>query len=484
MTILSLIAETQSDEGQKYAHLEHLFKTAIRDGTLKPGEKLPPLRTAAWEAKCSLGTMSRVYSSLERKGLVNAKVGRGTFVQEAANIGADVILPNPHQSSSRQPDTLNSSKESPFKKPLIIDLGMNAIANDWGEEIIRWALQRTSAKASSFNLMTYRDGFGDTQQKLALRTFLPESLREITEDRILINHGAQNGVYTALGRLSSPGDTICQEPLSYPGVSAAISQLGLSSVTVETDDQGICPVSFEQQCKKGRVRILVTTATGHNPTCVTTPPSRRKEIGLIAQKYDVLIIEDDIYGFLYPDAPPPYAKLFPEQAIYLSGLAKRITPSLRIGFSVAPPHITMLMAQGITAQTWMVSPILINAALEITNRADDLITYTHQTTTEAKERHSLAKRILTPYVDNYDSCQSHAWIRLPEKLSTSQIVRRASEVGVHILDGSRFANNTTAGKHNIRLSIMAPDTRQKLERGLTKLSTVFTKPNENSCDFF
>ncbi|WP_421779979.1 GntR family transcriptional regulator [Kiloniella litopenaei] len=98
MTILTLIAENKSDQGQKYAHLEQLFKGAIRDGILKPGEKLPPLRTAAWEAKCSLGTMSRVYSSLERKGLVNARVGQGTFVQEAANIGADVILPNPLQS--------------------------------------------------------------------------------------------------------------------------------------------------------------------------------------------------------------------------------------------------------------------------------------------------------------------------------------------------------------------------------------------------
>ncbi|KLN60468.1 hypothetical protein WH96_12150 [Kiloniella spongiae] len=474
MTILSLIAKNKPGEGQKYAHLEQLFKTAIRDGVLLPGEKLPPLRTAAWEAKCSLGTMSRVYSSLERKGLVNARVGQGTFVQEAANIGADVILPNP----------LQSNYVPPLKNDTIIDLGLNAIANDWGEEIIRWALQRTSTKASSFNLMTYRDGFGDNQQKRALRVFLPETLQGISEDRMLINHGAQNGVYTALGRLASPGDTICQEPLSYPGVSAAISQLGLSSLTVETDAMGICPVSFEQHCKKGRVRILVTTATGHNPTCITTPIARRKEIGLIAQKYDVLIIEDDIYGFLYPDAPPPYAEIFPEQAIYLSGLAKRISPSLRIGFTVAPPHLTMLMAQGITAQTWMVSPILTNAAMEIAGRTEDLTSFTRQTTIAAGKRHDLTNRILAPYITNYASCQSHAWIELSETTSTSQLVRRAAKAGVHILDGSRFANNTTAGKHNIRLSIMTPDTIQQLERGLIKLSTVLSNPNESSCDFF
>ncbi|WP_417432482.1 PLP-dependent aminotransferase family protein [Kiloniella sp.] len=474
MTILTLIAENQSNTGQKYAHLEQLFKGAIRDGILKPGEKLPPLRTAAWEAKCSLGTMSRVYSSLERKGLVNARVGQGTFVQEAANIGADVILPKSHQGKGEQTITAGP----------VIDLGMNAIANDWGEEIIRWALQRTSTKASSYNLMTYRDGFGDTQQKLALRAFLPPLLQDVSEDRILINHGAQNGVYTALGRLASPGDTICLEPLSYPGVGAAISQLGLSSITVETDERGICPISFEQQCKKGRIRILVTTATGHNPTCITTPLSRRKEIGLIAQKYDVLIIEDDIYGFLYPDAPPPYAHLFPDQTVYLSGLAKRISPSLRIGFAVAPPHITMLMAQGITAQTWMVSPILINTAIEIAGRGDDLNSFTRQIRSEARKRHELTTRFLSPHATDLKACQSHAWIGFPKDIQVPQLVRRAAEAGVHILDGSRFANNTTAGKHNVRLSIMAPDTTHKLEKALIKLKAVLSNPNENSCDFF
>ncbi|KKJ76204.1 hypothetical protein WH95_14635 [Kiloniella litopenaei] len=480
MTILTLIAENKSDQGQKYAHLEQLFKGAIRDGILKPGEKLPPLRTAAWEAKCSLGTMSRVYSSLERKGLVNARVGQGTFVQEATNIGADVILPNPLQ--SQKAPLVNTGQATDLGQ--MIDLGMNAIANDWGEEIIRWALQRTSTKASSFNLMTYRDGFGDTQQKLALRAFLPPLLQEIGEDRILINHGAQNGVYTALGRLTTPGDTICLEPLSYPGVRAAISQLGLSNITVETDEFGICPISFEQHCKKGRIRILVTTATGHNPTCITTPLSRRKEIGLIAQKYDVLIIEDDIYGFLYPDAPPPYAHLFPEQTIYLSGLAKRISPSLRIGFAIAPPHITMLMAQGITAQTWMVSPILINAAIEIAGRQDDLISFLEEIRKEAKQRHDLTIRTLSPYATSLKICQSHAWIEFSQDISIPQLVRRAAEAGVHILDGNRFANNATAGKHNVRLSIMAPETAQKLEKALIKLKTVLSNPNETSCDFF
>ncbi|WP_419905727.1 PLP-dependent aminotransferase family protein [Kiloniella sp.] len=474
MTILSLISEQAPIEGQKYVQLETLFQQAISEGTLEPGEKLPPLRIAAWNAKCSLGTMSRVYTSLERKGLVVAEVGRGTFVQEKSKIGADIILPSP-----RTIEATSKSNDVGY-----IDLGMNAIANDWGENLIRWALKRAAEKASSLTLMTYRDGFGDPSQKLAMRQFLPASLQDISNERIVITHGAQNGIFTALSRLTSPGDNVCIEPLSYPGISAALSQAGLSSITVKTDDQGICPKSFEKLCIEGRIRILVTTATGHNPTCITTPLSRRNEIGILAERHNVLIIEDDIYGYLYPEAPAPYASLFPNNAIYLTGLAKRITPSLRIGVAVAPPHITMLLAQGITAQTWMVSPILVTAAVEIAGRRDDLTNMPQTVKAQADQRSELTKTMLRGKVKSLDICRSHAWIELPETISAENFVKRAEICGVHVMAGHRFANNSHSGHQNIRLSIMAPKQTSTLETALHKLKAILSTPNEDVYEMF
>ncbi|OUS14294.1 hypothetical protein A9Q97_04150 [Rhodospirillales bacterium 47_12_T64] len=459
--------------------LETLFKQAISNGTLKPGEKLPPLRIAAWNAKCSLGTMSRVYTSLERKGLVSAEVGRGTFVQEKSKIGADIIFSRSVKTKARA-----EVNDTTSITPDIIDLGMNAITNEWGENLIRWALRRAAEKASSLTLMTYKDGFGDPSQKLLMRNFLPRSLQNTSDERTMINHGAQNGIFTALSRLTSPGDIVCIEPLSYPGISAAISQTGRSSVIVDMDSKGICPASFEKLCKEGRIRILVTTATGHNPTCITTPLARRKIIGALAEKYNVLIAEDDIYGFLYPEAPAPYAALFPDNAIYLTSLAKRITPSLRIGLAIAPPHITMLMAQGITAQTWMVSPILVAAATEISGRKDDLASIPKAVTTQAQERGELTKNILGCKVKNIDTCRSHAWIELPPSISADTFVKRAELSGVHIMAGHRFANNSSAGRSNIRLSIMAPRQKMILKTALVKLEAILSTPNENPYELF
>ncbi|WP_269421472.1 PLP-dependent aminotransferase family protein [Kiloniella laminariae] len=475
MTILSLIKSRAPATGQKYSQLESLFRQAIREGTLQPGEKLPPLRDAAWQAGCSLGTMSRVYAALERRGMVTAEVGRGTFVREEASIGADIILPRP--SSSRKSD-------SNLADIGVIDLAMNAITNEEGEDLLRWALRRTADKASSLTLMTYRDGYGTAAQKLAMRAFLPACLQQVGEERLLINHGAQNGIFTALNRLTSPGDTICLEPLCYPGVSAALSQAGLSSVIVECDDRGIDPVDFERLCQAGRLRLLVTTPTGHNPTCITTPLERRLQIGEIAKKYDVLVIEDDIYGFLYPDAPPPYAALFPDNAIYLTGLAKRLTPSLRIGVSVASPQITMLMAQGITAQSWMVSPVLAVAASELALRHDSLQKMIDASLVQADEREKLTRAELADKVVSLKFCRSHAWLKLPDSCNVDLFVKQAELAGVLVTSGQRFSSRTGSGNQHIRLSIMAPRKTETLVIALSKLGAILTTPTLNSVEYF
>ncbi|WP_169337416.1 PLP-dependent aminotransferase family protein [Kiloniella laminariae] len=474
MTILSLIKSHVPATGQKYSQLENLFRQAIREGTLRPGEKLPPLRDAAWQAGCSLGTMSRVYAALERRGMVTAEVGRGTFVREETSIGADIILPRPAQNRS----------DVKLADLGVIDLAMNAIANEEGEDLLRWALHRTAEKASSLTLMTYRDGYGTAPQKLAMRAFLPASLQQIGEERLLINHGAQNGIFTALNRLTSPGDTICLEPLCYPGVSAALSQSGLSSVIVDCDDFGIDPIDFERLCRAGRLRLLVTTATGHNPTCITTPLERRQLIGEIAKKYDVLIIEDDIYGFLYPDAPPPYATLFPDNAIYLTGLAKRLTPSLRIGVSVASPQITMLMAQGITAQSWMVSPVLTVAASELALRSDSLQKMTDTSLVQARERERLTRAELEDKVVSLKFCHSHAWVELPDLCKVDLFIKQAELAGVLLTSGHRFSNRPGCGNRHVRLSIMAPGKTETLGVALRKIGAILSTPTLNTAEYF
>src|SRR5215467_3224853 len=72
----------------EYLKLADAIAAEIADGTLRPGDRLPPQRNFAYERKIALSTASRVYAELLRRGLVVGEVGRGTFISGDAKRGA------------------------------------------------------------------------------------------------------------------------------------------------------------------------------------------------------------------------------------------------------------------------------------------------------------------------------------------------------------------------------------------------------------
>ena len=71
----------------EYAKLADAVAAEIASGALKPGDRLPPQRTFAYERKIAISTASRVYTELLRRGLVVGEVGRGTFISGEARRG-------------------------------------------------------------------------------------------------------------------------------------------------------------------------------------------------------------------------------------------------------------------------------------------------------------------------------------------------------------------------------------------------------------
>ena len=88
------------------------------------------------------------------------------------------------------------------------------------------------------------------------------------------------------------------------------------------------------------------------------PDANRRELARIARKYDVTILEDDVYGFLIDDAPPPIATYAPERTYFLASTSKSIAPGLRIGYVVCPPGRAAKVAATLRATIWETSPIL------------------------------------------------------------------------------------------------------------------------------
>ena len=71
----------------EYLNLADAIAADIASGALKPGDRLPPQRSFAYERKIAVSTASRVYTELLRRGLVVGEVGRGTFISGEARRG-------------------------------------------------------------------------------------------------------------------------------------------------------------------------------------------------------------------------------------------------------------------------------------------------------------------------------------------------------------------------------------------------------------
>ncbi len=111
------------------------------------------------------------------------------------------------------------------------------------------------------------------------------------------------------------------------------------------DREGLRPDAFEAACRSQQSQVLYTIPTLQNPTARTMSESRRAHIANLAQQYNIWLVEDDIYAFLYDKPPTPLAGFVPERTLYIDGMSKSLAPGLRFGCLITPscasrPHQT------------------------------------------------------------------------------------------------------------------------------------------------
>ncbi|KIW95497.1 uncharacterized protein Z519_04082 [Cladophialophora bantiana CBS 173.52] len=174
---------------------------------------------------------------------------------------------------------------------------------------------------------------------------------------ICLTGGNTSAMETAFRNFTDPGDYVLVEEYTYSGMIEAASALGLILVPVAMDADGINPDSLDNILStwndfhqgKPAPKLLYTIPTGHNPTGITQPLHRRQEILDVAEKHDILILEDDPYYYLhFPQTHggsdflslPSYLALSRAgRVIRLDSTSKILAPGLRLGWLTAPKAI-------------------------------------------------------------------------------------------------------------------------------------------------
>lgn len=424
----------------------------IEAGQLLPGTRLPTHRELADKIGVAIGTVTRAYSLAQRQGLISGEIGRGTFVRRSS----DVI------------SLVNGAGEESFP----IDLSKNRVIRDPREPLISEMLSSLS-KSSDLNQLCdyYQPAEGSLRHRTAGAAWLSRNDFQVQPEQVLVCSGAQHAMFVALTTLTEPGDTVLTEHVSYPGIKALANLLRLQLHGLPVDEHGLHPDAFAAACREGVGKVLYCIPTIQNPTATVMPLVRRREIARIALEHDIAIVEDDVYGFLDADAPPPIAAFAPEQCYYINSTSKSIAPGLRIGYMVAPLHAINRTAAAISSSMWEAAPLM---AEMVTRWIEDgtLSRVIDWKRRETFARQKLARDILGDFHQATHPVSCHLWLQLPEPWRSGDFSDHAAARGVLVIPAEAFATCRAAPPHAVRICLLSTLDRQQLAKGLNILREI------------
>lgn len=157
--------------------------------------------------------------------------------------------------------------------------------------------------------------------------------------QVLITTGSQQGLDLVAKVLVDAGSKILVESPTYLGAVSAFIPMEPDVVSVASDEQGV-DIS-DLRTKAAGARFLYVLPNFQNPTGNTMSEARRAALSTVAAELNLPLIEDNPYGDLWFDTPPPapLTARNPDGCIYLGSFSKVLAPGLRLGFLVAPKAV-------------------------------------------------------------------------------------------------------------------------------------------------
>ena len=377
------LAEGSGSPGERLAAA---LSQDILSGALEVGARLPAQRDLAWRLGIGLGTVTKAYALLERRGLLRSVRGSGSFV------------------------AATEARKGP-----LIDLSRNAPPSGVSERLLARTLAAVSRRLDADVFNAYPPVAGHARYRNEMARWFRRLGMEADPQCLLLAGGAQHALAVALSTLCGPGGTLLVEAQTYPGVLTLARHMGLRIVGVAMDGEGMLPDALDEILQGLRADTsgiaVYLTPTMQNPTTGSMGRARREAIVAVCRARDAMLVEDDVYT-LAPEAEfPPLASLAPERVVYINSLSKTLNPSLRVGGLVVPLALVARTEAALHASGLMISPLgcVVMEQWVLDGTAEAIGTAIRE---EAARRRALAGAILGPAMRDARHVGYHVWLPL------------------------------------------------------------------------
>lgn len=444
-----------SEYGPKYLAIARALSEAIRHGELTPGTRLPTHRQLAESLGVSVQTVSRAYAQAEKMGLVQARVGSGTWINRLDD--------------SRESEYLRVSE--PRFEAASIDLSIaHPVCLPMHHLRFREALAELAEQASPDVIAACRPIAGLIHQRERASAWLHERLGVPgdVDDRLLCN-GAAHGLMLAIATVVQHGDVVLTEALTDHGLIALSRTLGFQLRGVAIDDEGVIPEALDTACRRFQPRAVCLTPTQLNPTSATMSQARRDAIAEVLIRHGIWLIEDDVHALLEPPGLTPLTARLPRQSFHVTSLTKVTVPGLRAGYLTVPRGQLHHTLPRLRATSWMATPLIFEIAnLWLANGTVDELAGEQRRLLGERQRQ--AARRLRGHELSARPSSLHVWLSLPPAWRAEELQQQAEQEGLAITTAQPFMVEQTPPPRRVRLSLGAETDIERLDRGLELLA--------------
>lgn len=433
--------------GQLYRQL----RSAILEGRLAAGERLPSTRDLALQIGVSRKTTLDVFERLIAEGYLHARAGSGTFVAEATE---GLRGRTPKMSPAEQlasPAPAPRTFATPWNDaPDVLPKPRTKIAYDFVGGVTEKRLfpfdtwRRCIAHAlrqQARGRGAYHDPAGDQSLRLAISRYLAFSRAVVCGwGDIVVTQGAQQAIDLLARVLVRPGDTVAVEDPGYPPVRIALQALGANVVPVPVDAEGLVVDALP-----AHARLVYVTPSHQFPLGMPMSLARRAQLLDWAQRHEALVVEDDYDSeFRFDGRPMESLKSLDATGCvaYVGTFSKTIFPELRIGYAVPPASLLVPLRRAKQVADWH-SESLMQAALAKFMLDGDFGKYLRRMHKEyAARRNALLQHLrgpLAPWMTPLPSAAGiHMAAQLHAPLSEPAVMAVAEQVGVGLYGTARM----------------------------------------------
>ena len=352
--------------------LAQRFIARMRDQLLLPGARLPSVRQCAQMHGVSASTVVAAYDWLVAQGWVEARPNRGFFVRErgarAASAGSSGAARATAAADNPPPVNASSLIRGMFHQPHAgPQPGMGVLPPDWLDaDFLTAALRKVVASPAMREAsLRYGEPQGDTGLREALSARLSALGLHAGAGQLITTVGATHALDIISRTLLRPGDCVMVEEPGWAIEFARLQNLGVRILPVPRLEAGPDLAVVERYAQTHAPKMMVCVSVFHNPTGYGLSLPCAHQLVNLAHRHNFHLVEDDTYGHMAPAHAVRLSVLDGlQKTIHVSGFAKVLAPSWRVGYMAVPVDLKEAFLDTKLLST-LTTPVLFEKALAL-----------------------------------------------------------------------------------------------------------------------